>query len=53
MAWGDRHLHPDDPPVQWRHSCGEPVNPLVICRYCGNEARRGAHSPTGRGARTA
>ncbi|MCP9953699.1 MULTISPECIES: winged helix-turn-helix transcriptional regulator [Actinomadura] len=53
MAWGDRHLHPDDPPVQWQHSCGEPVNPLVICRYCGNEARQGAHSPTGRGARTA
>jgi len=52
MKWGDRHLHPDDPPVQWQHSCGRPLDPLVICRHCGEEARPGAHSPTGRGALT-
>ncbi|TDC80080.1 helix-turn-helix domain-containing protein [Actinomadura sp. 7K507] len=52
MRWGDRHLHADDPPVRWEHSCGETVSPMVICRHCGNEARRGAHSPTGRGALT-
>ncbi|KAB2370813.1 MULTISPECIES: winged helix-turn-helix transcriptional regulator [Actinomadura] len=53
MAWGDRHLHPDDPPVRWQHSCGETLSPMVICRHCGNEARTGAHSPTGRGTLTA
>ncbi|MFG2090874.1 MULTISPECIES: winged helix-turn-helix transcriptional regulator [unclassified Spirillospora] len=52
MRWGDRHLHADDPPVRWQHSCGHPVSPMVICRHCGNEARQGAHSPTGRGALT-
>lgn len=52
MKWGDRHLHPDDPPVRWRHSCGQAVDPLLICRHCGGEARIGAHSPTGRGALT-
>ena len=52
MAWGDRHLHPDDPPVRWQHSCGETLSPMVVCRHCGDEARPGAHSPTGRGALT-
>lgn len=51
MRWGDRHLHPDDPPVRWRHSCGEALDAMVICRHCGGEARVGAHSPSGRGAR--
>ncbi|MEU8250121.1 helix-turn-helix domain-containing protein [Nonomuraea sp. NPDC048916] len=50
MKWGDRHLHPDAPPVRWKHSCGEPLDPVVVCRHCGGEARAGAHSPTGRGA---
>ncbi|AVZ75096.1 transcriptional regulator [Streptomyces lunaelactis] len=40
MKWGDRHLNPEDPPVRWQHSCGE-------------AARKGAHSPTGRGVLTA
>ncbi|HEX4816204.1 MAG TPA: helix-turn-helix domain-containing protein [Nonomuraea sp.] len=53
MAWGDRHLHPGDPPVRWRHSCGQVLDPLLICRYCGGEARAGAHSPSGRGTLTA
>ncbi|GGO66510.1 winged helix-turn-helix transcriptional regulator [Nonomuraea cavernae] len=52
MKWGDRHLHPDDPPVRWHHSCGQPLDPLLVCRHCGGEARVGAHTPTGRGALT-
>jgi hypothetical protein len=42
----------DDPPVRWQHSCGDTLSPMVICSHCGNEARMGAHSPTGRGTRT-
>lgn len=52
MKWGDRHLNPDDPPVRWVHTCGEYLDPAVVCAHCGRPAREGGH-PTGRGARTA
>lgn len=52
MAWGDRHLHADDPPLRLRHSCGDVLEPVVLCRHCGGTARLGAHSPTGPGAVT-
>ncbi|MBA9007497.1 MULTISPECIES: winged helix-turn-helix transcriptional regulator [Thermomonospora] len=47
--WGDRHLNPDDPPVRWHHSCGELLDPVVVCACCGGPAREGAHTPVGRG----
>ncbi|RAY12272.1 transcriptional regulator [Actinomadura craniellae] len=50
MKWGDRHLNPDDPPLRLRHSCDEVLEPALICRHCGEPARKGLHSPTGRGA---
>jgi DNA-binding HxlR family transcriptional regulator len=49
MKWGDRHLHPDDPPVRWVHSCGEYLDPVVVCAHCGLPALNGV-TPTGRGA---
>jgi DNA-binding HxlR family transcriptional regulator len=52
MKWGDRHLNSGDPPVRWHHSCGEVLDPVVVCRHCGGEARTGAHSPIGRGVAT-
>ncbi|MGI8330964.1 winged helix-turn-helix transcriptional regulator [Actinomadura scrupuli] len=49
VAWGDRHLANGDPPVRWRHSCGEFLDPVMVCRACGEPARHGTHSPSGRG----
>jgi DNA-binding HxlR family transcriptional regulator len=49
MKWGDKHLAQGDPPVQWRHSCGEILDPVLVCGHCGKPAREGAHSPFGRG----
>ncbi|MGK5550401.1 winged helix-turn-helix transcriptional regulator [Actinomadura kijaniata] len=49
MAWGDRHLNRDDPPVRWEHSCGETLEPEVVCAHCGGPARHSGN-PTGRGA---
>ncbi|WP_019630410.1 winged helix-turn-helix transcriptional regulator [Actinomadura atramentaria] len=50
MRWGDRHLNPEDPPVRWIHTCGEVLEPEVVCACCGRPAREGG-TPTGRGAR--
>ncbi|WP_254707260.1 winged helix-turn-helix transcriptional regulator [Streptomyces lunaelactis] len=50
MKWGDRHLNPEDPPVRWQHSCGETLDPVVVCAHCGETARKGAHSPTAAGS---
>ncbi|WP_433256827.1 winged helix-turn-helix transcriptional regulator [Streptosporangium sp. CA-135522] len=36
MSWGDRHLA-DRPPVVFQHSCGAPLDPVVVCRACGEE----------------
>jgi DNA-binding HxlR family transcriptional regulator len=49
LTWGDRHLADGDPPVRWQHSCGNPLDPVVVCAACGESARQGAHSPVGRG----
>ncbi len=51
MKWGDRHLNPDDPPMVLQHSCGQTLEPEVVCAHCGGPARRGLHSPKGRGVR--
>ncbi|MET9952739.1 helix-turn-helix domain-containing protein [Streptomyces sp. NPDC006339] len=40
MAWGDRHLHPDDRPVVLEHRCGAVLSPRVVCASCGEEADR-------------
>ncbi|MFI0351912.1 winged helix-turn-helix transcriptional regulator [Actinomadura sp. 9N407] len=52
MKWGDRHLNPDDPPVRWHHSCGEILDPDLVCAHCGGPALSGAHTPVGRGVQT-
>ncbi|MBT2365579.1 helix-turn-helix transcriptional regulator [Streptomyces sp. ISL-10] len=49
MRWGDRHLNAGDPPVRWRHTCGEVLEPVVVCEHCGDTVRNNVHSPTGRG----
>ncbi|MFI6454476.1 winged helix-turn-helix transcriptional regulator [Streptosporangium amethystogenes] len=36
MSWGDRHLT-DRPPVVFRHSCESDLDPVVVCRACGEE----------------
>ncbi|MEV2269726.1 winged helix-turn-helix transcriptional regulator [Nonomuraea africana] len=36
MRWGDRHLA-DVPPVVFEHSCGADLDPVVVCRACGEE----------------
>ncbi|PZF86299.1 winged helix-turn-helix transcriptional regulator [Jiangella anatolica] len=36
MAWGDRHLAPDGPPMLLVHAgCGEVTVPTVVCDTCG------------------
>lgn len=40
MAWGDRHLNADARPVVLEHSCGEVLDPRVVCASCGGEADR-------------
>jgi DNA-binding HxlR family transcriptional regulator len=47
MAWGDRNLHPGDPPLRMRHACGDELDPVVVCRHCGEPARPGVESRTG------
>ena len=39
MRWGDEHLpNPDGPPIVLRHNtCGEFVDPRLICAHCGDE----------------
>ncbi|MET8977220.1 helix-turn-helix domain-containing protein [Streptomyces sp. NPDC004539] len=37
MAWGDRHLHPTDPPMSLEHTCGHELIPTVTCTTCGHE----------------
>ena len=34
MDWGDRYVTKGEPPTVWRHSCGEPLEPLVVCAHC-------------------
>lgn len=44
MAWGDRHLA-EDPPVVFEHSCGADLEPVVVCRACGEEATSRSLTP--------
>ena len=38
MAWGDRHLAPDGPPMLLVHDvCGHRTTPVVACDRCGGE----------------
>jgi DNA-binding HxlR family transcriptional regulator len=38
MAWGDRHLAPDGPPLRLLHTtCGHITTPVVTCDHCGGE----------------
>ncbi len=32
--WGDRHVYPDDPPLVYRHSCGELFHSRLTCAAC-------------------
>ncbi len=52
MSFGDRHLS-DDPPVRWQHGTGPEVHqldPVLVCRPCGQPAADGLHDPVGPGA---
>jgi DNA-binding HxlR family transcriptional regulator len=44
MSWGDRHLA-DHPPVVFQHSCGADLEPVVVCRACGDEATARSLTP--------
>ena len=36
MKWGDEYLADDaGPPVVLRHSCGELIDPVLVCDHCG------------------
>jgi DNA-binding HxlR family transcriptional regulator len=39
MRWGDEYLpHPDGSPIVLRHrTCGESIDPRLICAHCGDE----------------
>lgn len=39
MRWGDEHLpNPGGPPIILRHNtCGEIIDPRLICAHCGDE----------------
>jgi DNA-binding HxlR family transcriptional regulator len=50
MRWGDRHLNADDPPLRLVHTCGQRLDPAVVCAACGGPARDGVRSASGRGA---
>lgn len=52
MAWGDRHLNAEDPPMRFQHACGHRFQAAVVCAHCGGPAREQLHSPSGRGVIT-
>ena len=37
MAWGDRYLAPDGPPVIFEHECGHAAGHKLVCAYCGDD----------------
>ena len=40
MKWGDEHLAEEaGPPVVLRHSCGELIDPVLVCDHCREELR--------------
>lgn len=45
MAWGDRYLAPDGPPMLLVHdTCGHRTTPVVTCDHCGGELTNDAVS---------
>lgn len=39
MRWGDRHLTHGMPPTTFRHRCGADLEPVLVCRACGEPVR--------------
>ncbi|MFF4621460.1 winged helix-turn-helix transcriptional regulator [Nonomuraea jabiensis] len=39
MDWGDRYVTKGEPPTVWRHSCGEPLEPVMVCAHCREPVR--------------
>jgi DNA-binding HxlR family transcriptional regulator len=39
MDWGDRHVTKGPPPTVWQHTCGEVLEPKVVCSKCGEPTR--------------
>lgn len=39
MDWGDRHVTKGPPPTVWQHTCGEVLEPVVVCAKCGQPTR--------------
>jgi DNA-binding HxlR family transcriptional regulator len=37
MAWGDRFMAPEGPPVIIEHECGHAAGHKMVCAYCGDE----------------
>jgi DNA-binding HxlR family transcriptional regulator len=51
MAWGDRYLAPDGPPVIFEHECGHAAGHKLVCAYCGDDiALRSLKAVVGPGA---
>ncbi|MGK4578632.1 winged helix-turn-helix transcriptional regulator [Kitasatospora sp. HPMI-4] len=44
LRWGDRHLK-DVPPTVFEHSCGADLDPVAVCRACGEEVRGRSLTP--------
>jgi len=38
-AWGDKWAV-DAPPVAFGHTCGHDLDPVLVCRHCGEEVHR-------------
>jgi DNA-binding HxlR family transcriptional regulator len=54
MRWGDEHLpNQEGPPIVLRHTCGEFIDPRLICAHCGDEiTARNVTPEAGPGFRT-
>ena len=40
MDWGDRYLAEGEPPLVYRHRCGADLEPVLVCRSCGDPIAR-------------
>lgn len=47
LQWGDKWAV-DRPAVDFRHTCGHPADPEVVCRHCGAEITRAGLTPVRR-----
>jgi DNA-binding HxlR family transcriptional regulator len=45
MDWGDRYVTEGEPPTVWEHSCGEVLNPRMVCAACGESVQTGRSKP--------